>query len=71
MGSPFNLNLHAFPSISTGIYRFPLEEATKIAITEVIHFLENNQLPGEVTFVAYNEQVFTIYKRCLEDEGII
>ncbi len=32
----------AFPAISTGVYRFPLERATKIAIDEVTKFLKEN-----------------------------
>ncbi len=30
----------AFPAISTGVYRFPLERATKIAVTEVKKFFK-------------------------------
>ena len=30
----------AFPAISTGVYRFPLERATRIAVREVKRFLE-------------------------------
>ena len=33
----------AFPAISTGGYRFPLERATKIAVGEVIKFLKKNE----------------------------
>lgn len=61
----------AFPSISTGLYRFPPEEAVSIAVAEVKQFLENNLLPTEVTFVTYDEDVFMIYKKHLEDEGIL
>lgn len=32
----------AFPSISTGVYSFPIDKATKIAVTETIKFLEQN-----------------------------
>src|SRR5919202_1046956 len=32
----------AFPAISTGVYRFPLERAAKIAVTEVKTFVESH-----------------------------
>ena len=33
----------AFPSISTGIYHFPVEQATKIAVNTVKRFLDDNE----------------------------
>src|SRR5205814_5277511 len=32
----------AFPAISTGVYRFPLERATKIAVATVVDFLKTH-----------------------------
>ena len=43
----------AFPSISTGAYGFPFEKATNIALREITRFLEANNLPEEVTLVAF------------------
>ncbi len=43
----------AFPAISTGVYHFPLEEAAKIAISEVINFLSNDDLIEKIIFVCY------------------
>ena len=37
-----NVKTIAFPSISTGVYRFPVERAAKIAVKEVKDFLEKN-----------------------------
>lgn len=61
----------AFPSISTGVYRFPPEQAARIAITEVKHFLENNVMPEEVIFVVFDINNQELYKKLLSDEGII
>ncbi|KAA0247875.1 MAG: O-acetyl-ADP-ribose deacetylase [Chlorobiota bacterium] len=55
----------AFPAISTGIYRFPLERATKIAITEVKKFLEKNDSIEKVIFVCFDEETYEIYKSVL------
>ena len=45
----------AFPSISTGAYGFPFDKAMTIALREITRFLEVNELPGEVTLVAFGE----------------
>lgn len=46
----------AFPAISTGAYGFPPERATNLAVEEVKHFLEANELPEKVYFVCFNEE---------------
>ena len=45
----------AFPSISTGAYGFPFDKATTIALREIARFLEANDLPEEVTLVAFSK----------------
>lgn len=55
----------AFPSISTGAYRYPIEEASVIAINTVADFLQKNQL-GEVKFVLFSEQIYEQYKKALD-----
>ena len=44
----------AFPAISTGIYGFPLERATRIAVREVRAFLEKNPALEKVLFVCFD-----------------
>jgi O-acetyl-ADP-ribose deacetylase (regulator of RNase III) len=56
----------AFPAISTGVYRFPLERATKIAVGEVKKFLEKNEFIDKVIFVCFDEETYGIYKKILE-----
>lgn len=54
----------AFPGISTGIYGYPKEEATKVAIDTVISFLKQN--PNiEVQFICFDQESFDIYKNLL------
>ena len=54
----------AFPNISTGIYHFPKEEATAIAIDAVFGF-EDKDLLECVWFVCFDEESFNIYKKKL------
>ena len=58
----------AFPAISTGIYGFPLERATKIAILEVKKFLSKNGLIQKVIFVCFDDNTFNLYKKILSQK---
>ncbi len=52
----------AFPSISTGVYRFPLERATEIAMKETKKFLEGNDTLESVAFVCFGSNVTQTYQ---------
>jgi len=52
----------SFPSISTGIYWCPIEEASKIAIETVKKFIQINLGIEEVRFVLFSEKDYEIYK---------
>jgi len=51
----------AFPSISTGAYRFPLERATAIALNETRRALQANKTL-EVVFVCFGQDVLKVYR---------
>ena len=53
----------AFPAISTGVYRFPLERATRIAVQTVRAELAEHSLPEQVTFVAFGPEARAAYER--------
>jgi len=55
----------AFPNISTGIYKFPKDEAARIAVTTVIEFLSGSDKIEEVIFVCFDEDNFDFIKRQL------
>ena len=50
-----------FPAISTGIYGFPLERATNIAVAETQRFLAAHPLPEQVIFVCFSVQSYQVY----------
>ena len=56
----------SFPAISTGVYRFPLERATKIAVDEVKKFLEKNESIEKVIFVCFDDETFQVYQKILK-----
>ena len=53
----------AFPNISTGVYRFPKEEAAKIAVQTVNEFLQSNNEIEKVVFVCFDEENFELMKK--------
>ncbi|MDK2820600.1 MAG: O-acetyl-ADP-ribose deacetylase [Clostridia bacterium] len=56
----------AFPSISTGAYRFPLERAARIALDTIKTFLlQNPSSFNEVRIVLYTTSILEIYKKAL------
>ena len=58
----------AFPAISTGVYRYPLEEASRIAVDTVRAVLEEHPEGPEVLFVCFNPAAEEIYRRLLGEK---
>lgn len=58
----------AFPSISTGAYRFPLERACRIAVREVKLFLAAQDQVKKVFFVCFSEGDASVYQRILAEQ---
>lgn len=52
----------AFPSISTGIYGFPLERATRIAHATARDWLAANERPRLVVFCVFSERDLTVHE---------
>lgn len=63
----------AFPSISTGVYRFPLEKAAPIAVGTILAWLREDEEMRRVAMVCFDERTKAAYdKACremLEREG--
>ncbi len=56
----------AFPSISTGVYHFPVEEAAQIAIKTVKQFLDDH--PGQIDkvyWVLFDDRTLRVYENAL------
>lgn len=52
----------AFPSISTGAYRFPLKRATEIALEETKKILDNDKSLTRVVFVCFGDDAYKTYQ---------
>lgn len=53
----------AFPSISTGVYSYPVKEAVKIAVAQVKKSLEEYPDIEKVIFVCFDEEVYDAYRK--------
>jgi O-acetyl-ADP-ribose deacetylase (regulator of RNase III) len=61
-----SLSSVAFPSISTGAYRFPIERAAEIALQTVREFLEGaTHAIAEVRFVLFSDADLACYQAAL------
>jgi O-acetyl-ADP-ribose deacetylase len=62
-----NIKTIAFPSISTGVYGYPIDKASEIAINAVLEMLAQypNEKLEKVIFVCFNNDVFNRYQELL------
>ena len=57
----------AFPSLSTGAYRYPIDQASRVAIKTVIEFLKTHEQPQQVRFVLFDAGAYGAYAAALEE----
>jgi len=55
----------AFPAISSGVYGYPIDEATRIAVEEIARFLAEAASPERVLLVAFDESAERAYRNTL------
>lgn len=53
----------AFPAISTGAYGYPVEAATRVALTEVRTFLAADAWLDRIVFCCFSPADFDVYRR--------
>lgn len=56
----------AFPAISCGVYRYPLEQAVAIAVRETAAFAAANAAPEKIIFACFDGTACAAYMRELE-----
>lgn len=59
----------AFPAISTGVYHYPKDAATEIAVGTVSRFVERSRLPETITFCCFDEHTAELYQRTVAALG--
>jgi len=56
----------AFPSISTGAYRFPLDRAAGIAVQALRAFLETGRVFEEIRIVCFDSRTYEAYRKAAD-----
>jgi len=55
----------AFPAISCGVYRYPISEASQIAVETTWEFVANSDKIDKLIFVVATDEIFAAYRRLL------
>jgi O-acetyl-ADP-ribose deacetylase (regulator of RNase III) len=58
----------AFPAISCGVYRYPLEEACRIAVDTVREALQKDQTLEKVIFAVFSAELYDLYRDYLQGQ---
>ena len=67
LAEQYEIETIAFPAISTGVYRFPVERASKIAVSEVNKFLQGDRSLKEVIFVCFGQSTYDSYLKVMQE----
>jgi O-acetyl-ADP-ribose deacetylase len=57
----------AFPALSTGAYRYPMDQAARVAIATALAFLQENGKPKLVRFVLFDAGAYGAFAAALEE----
>lgn len=63
LANQYGINYIAFPSISTGVYAFPVELASKIAIRTIMRYMGDKQ----IDIVCFDEKTMEKYKLAMSE----
>jgi O-acetyl-ADP-ribose deacetylase len=69
LAAKHGLKTIAFPAISTGVYGYPMDRASAIAVREVEAFLSRNAIPAKVIFVCFGKDALAAYSARLENRA--
>jgi O-acetyl-ADP-ribose deacetylase len=65
----YSIGTIAFPAISTGIYGFPMERASGIAIPQIKSFLENNTSIEQVILICFGQQAYNCFLSAMQENN--
>jgi len=62
----YKLRSIAFPSISTGVYGFPIERASRIALRVILDFITTEESSPRVVMTCFSEQDLEAYRQAYQ-----
>jgi O-acetyl-ADP-ribose deacetylase len=71
LAKKYNLKSISFPSISTGVYNYPKEEACKIAVDTTIDFMKKENYIIEIFYVLFDDVNYKIYENFLNNQKML
>jgi O-acetyl-ADP-ribose deacetylase len=66
LAEKYDIQSIAFPAISCGVYGYPIEEASRIALTTTYDFLKKNKSIQIVIFILFSSSDYNIYHRYIK-----
>ncbi|MGA2069209.1 MAG: O-acetyl-ADP-ribose deacetylase [Thermoguttaceae bacterium] len=57
----------AFPALSTGAYRYPMDQAARVAISTAVDFLKTHGQPELVRFVLFEATAYEVFATALKE----
>ncbi|OEU70096.1 MAG: O-acetyl-ADP-ribose deacetylase [Desulfuromonadales bacterium C00003093] len=67
LAADIGLTSIAFPSISTGVYGYPIEKACRIAIRETLQFLKQKNSLEKIIFCCFSDKDAECYRQTLAE----
>lgn len=65
LAEQYDVHTIAFPAISTGVYGYPLDAATRVALRTILAWLDDHDLPEHVTCICYDQATLETYQAVL------
>lgn len=57
----------AFPAISCGVYGYPIDQAARIAVSEVMDFLARDKTLEKVLFLCFGQETYRAFDQALQE----
>ena len=54
-----------FPSLSTGAYRYPIKQASQIALSTCLDYLQQQNVPHRIVFALFDEPTLQVFSDTL------
>lgn len=69
LAAEHNMKSIAFPGISTGVFGYPKDQASAVAIGVIVDWLEVHDTPEEVIFCCFSRADRDLYDRMVKEAG--
>lgn len=68
LAEKYSLSSIAFPAISTGVYGFPFDRASRIAVKSINDFLTSSKNLEKIIFTLFGKKDYDLFNEIFQDE---